>query len=78
MGLLSGTKQGAENAADDHGRPWVGGDGAGAGLAADEAIDEEADGGSDGDADEAVGWYARGYYYEAKRKGLLEETGLRT
>jgi soluble lytic murein transglycosylase-like protein len=33
---------------------------------------------ADGDADEAVGWYARGYYYEAKRKGLLEETGLRT
>ncbi len=30
-----------------------------------------------GDQDEAVGWYARGYYYEAKRKGLLEETGLR-
>jgi soluble lytic murein transglycosylase-like protein len=33
---------------------------------------------SGGDQDEAVGWYARGYYYEAKRKGLLEETGLRT
>ena len=32
---------------------------------------------ADGDRDEAVGWYARGYYYEAKRKGLLEETGLR-
>jgi soluble lytic murein transglycosylase-like protein len=32
---------------------------------------------SDGDPDEAVGWYARGYYYEAKRKGMLEETGLR-
>lgn len=30
-----------------------------------------------GDRDDAVGWYARGYYYEAKRKGLLEETGLR-
>lgn len=27
--------------------------------------------------DEAVGWYARGYYYEAKRQGMLEETGLR-
>ncbi len=27
--------------------------------------------------DEAVMWYARGYYYEAKRLGLLEETGLR-
>jgi hypothetical protein len=22
-------------------------------------------------------WYARGYYYEAKRLGLLVETGLR-
>jgi hypothetical protein len=32
---------------------------------------------SDGNRDAAVGWYARGYYYEAKRKGLLEETGLR-
>lgn len=32
---------------------------------------------ADGDMDAAVGWYARGYYYEAKRKGLLEETGLR-
>ena len=32
---------------------------------------------SGGDHDEAVGWYARGYYYEAKRLGLLEETGLR-
>jgi soluble lytic murein transglycosylase-like protein len=32
---------------------------------------------SDGDMDEAVRWYASGYYYEAKRKGLLEETGLR-
>jgi soluble lytic murein transglycosylase-like protein len=30
-----------------------------------------------GDRDEAVGWYAKGYYYEAKRRGLLEETGLR-
>ena len=32
---------------------------------------------SRGDKDEAVRWYARGYYYEAKRLGLLEETGLR-
>jgi soluble lytic murein transglycosylase-like protein len=32
---------------------------------------------SGGDPEEAVGWYARGYYYEAKRLGLLEETGLR-
>ncbi|MEZ5911662.1 MAG: lytic transglycosylase domain-containing protein [Paracoccaceae bacterium] len=33
---------------------------------------------ADGDEDEAVGWYRRGYYYEAKRKGLLRETGLRS
>lgn len=32
---------------------------------------------SDGDRAEAYGWYARGYYYEAKRQGMLEETGLR-
>lgn len=32
---------------------------------------------ADGDRDAAVRWYARGYYYEAKRLGLLEETGLR-
>jgi len=31
---------------------------------------------SDGDYDTAVGWYAKGYYYEAKKRGLLEETGL--
>ena len=31
-----------------------------------------------GDFDDAVKWYSRGYYYEAKRKGLLEETGLRS
>lgn len=30
-----------------------------------------------GNRDRAVMWYARGYYYEAKRMGLLEETGLR-
>ena len=30
-----------------------------------------------GDRDRAVMWYARGYYYEAKRLGLLEEAGLR-
>ncbi len=29
------------------------------------------------DRDRAVMWYAKGYYYEAKRKGLLKETGLR-
>lgn len=33
---------------------------------------------SGGDEDEAIGWFARGYYYEAKRLGLLEETGLRS
>jgi soluble lytic murein transglycosylase-like protein len=32
---------------------------------------------SDGDEDAAISWYARGYYYEAKRRGLLVETGLR-
>lgn len=31
---------------------------------------------SDGDEREAVKWYARGYYHEAKRQGLLEETGV--
>ena len=31
---------------------------------------------SGGVEEEAVGWYARGYYYEAKRQGLLYETGL--
>lgn len=30
-----------------------------------------------GDEDRAVNFYASGYYYDAKRKGLLEETGLR-
>ncbi|MCO0614518.1 lytic transglycosylase domain-containing protein [Lutimaribacter sp. EGI FJ00015] len=30
------------------------------------------------DRDDAVMWYARGYYYEAKRLGLLKETGLRS
>ena len=33
---------------------------------------------SDGNEATAVSWYARGYYYEAKRRGLLEETGLKT
>lgn len=32
---------------------------------------------SDGDEATAIGWYARGYYYEAKRRGMLVETGLR-
>ena len=31
-----------------------------------------------GNHDRAVGWYARGYYYEATRMGLLKETGLRS
>ena len=33
---------------------------------------------SDGDMDAAVGWYARGYYYEARNRCLLVETGLST
>lgn len=33
---------------------------------------------SDGDEATAVNWYARGYYYEAKRRGMLVETGLRS
>ncbi|MGE0145846.1 MAG: transglycosylase SLT domain-containing protein [Parvibaculaceae bacterium] len=33
---------------------------------------------SGGNADRAVRYYRSGYYYAAKRKGLLEETGLRT
>lgn len=33
---------------------------------------------SRGDEDKAIMWYAKGYYYEAKRMGLLEETGLRS
>lgn len=33
---------------------------------------------ADGSHDRAVRWYASGYYYEAKRRGLLRETGLRT
>jgi soluble lytic murein transglycosylase-like protein len=32
---------------------------------------------SDGDIDTAVGWYARGYYYEARDRCLLVETRLR-
>ena len=32
---------------------------------------------SDGNEEAAVGWYARGYYFEAKQRGLLVETGLR-
>ena len=32
---------------------------------------------SDGSETTAIKWYARGYYYEAKRRGMLVETGLR-
>ena len=32
---------------------------------------------SDGDHGTAIKWYARGYYYEAKKRGMLVETGLR-
>ena len=32
---------------------------------------------SDGSHDNAVKHYSRGYYYEAKRRGMLDETGLR-
>ena len=31
----------------------------------------------EGRLEDAVRWYARGYYYEAKRRGMLVETGLR-
>ena len=30
-----------------------------------------------GDEDQAIMWYRKGYYYEAKRMGLLEQAGLR-
>ncbi len=33
---------------------------------------------ADGSYDKAVSLYARGYYYEAKRRGMLVETGLRS
>ncbi len=32
---------------------------------------------SDGDIPTAVGWYARGYYFEARDRCMLIETGLR-
>jgi soluble lytic murein transglycosylase-like protein len=32
---------------------------------------------SGGNQDKAMMWYAKGYYYEAKRLGLLRETGLK-
>ncbi|WP_395539917.1 transglycosylase SLT domain-containing protein [Neotabrizicola sp. sgz301269] len=31
---------------------------------------------SRGDQDRAIMWYSKGYYYEAKRMGILRETGL--
>lgn len=31
---------------------------------------------ADGSFDEAVKWYSRGYYFEAKRRGMLKETDL--
>lgn len=33
---------------------------------------------SDGSIDRAVQWYARGYYFEARDRCMLVETGLRT
>jgi len=33
---------------------------------------------ADGSQERAVMWYARGYYYEARRRGMLQETGLRS
>ncbi|RUS60640.1 lytic transglycosylase domain-containing protein [Pseudorhodobacter sp. E13] len=33
---------------------------------------------ADGSQDTAVKWYSKGYYYEAKRRGMLKETGLRS
>jgi soluble lytic murein transglycosylase-like protein len=32
---------------------------------------------ADGDIDAAVGWYARAYYYEARNRCMLVETGLK-
>ncbi|TCS60474.1 transglycosylase-like protein with SLT domain [Primorskyibacter sedentarius] len=32
---------------------------------------------SNGSYDTAVKWYSRGYYHEAKRQGMLDETGMR-
>lgn len=32
---------------------------------------------ANGDMEVAYDWYRRGYYYEARDRGLLEETGLR-
>ncbi|WP_282601692.1 lytic transglycosylase domain-containing protein [Paracoccus sp. PARArs4] len=32
---------------------------------------------AEGDPDQTIRWYSQGYYYEAKRKGLLKKTGLK-
>ena len=32
---------------------------------------------SDGNQDQAIRWYSRGYYYEAKRRGMLQQVGLK-
>ncbi len=32
---------------------------------------------SHGNEETAIMWYSRGYYYEARRRGMLEEVGLR-
>ena len=32
---------------------------------------------ADGSQDKAIMWYSKGYYYEARRRGLLRETGLK-
>lgn len=32
---------------------------------------------ADGDPEAAIRWYRRGYYYAARDRGLLQETGLR-
>ncbi|WP_343080821.1 lytic transglycosylase domain-containing protein [Ostreiculturibacter nitratireducens] len=32
---------------------------------------------SNGSHDRAIMWYSKGYFYEAKRRGMLRETGLR-
>ncbi|WP_444452103.1 lytic transglycosylase domain-containing protein [Rhodobacter capsulatus] len=31
---------------------------------------------ADGSESRAVSWYSKGYYYEAKRRGILDEAGL--
>ncbi|SFE31553.1 Transglycosylase SLT domain-containing protein [Sulfitobacter brevis] len=33
---------------------------------------------ADGNQNTAIKWYASGYYYEAKRRGMLVQTGLRS